>query len=482
MRVDVDRVIVIGREGADLTIRDTELSRRHAVLRPFDGGVEVEDLGSTNGTYVDGQRIRGAVRITGAARLRMGSSEIDLQPETAAAPVAAAPAPPAGDVEPITPAADRPQPEGGRSLRKVGAVLMVLAGVVTVAVLATAFATSSSSGTKLASRPGIRLPPPALVPFVTHAGSGETVVIRGSSYSIIAPSSGTGGAFTLIKIDLHHGSEPPPHTHHRESEAFYLLRGAMTFQAGGAMFHARPGDFVYLPHNVEHAYTVTSGVAQVLLLAVPGGLDRFFVALAHQPALARQLGQRFGIQPLLPGGGGAPPGSAGGASPGRAPAPGSIPFITPAGKGVTVKIRGSTYTILADSVATGGAFGFLDIVLHHGSEPPAAHPPSRVGGLLPALRHDELQRRRDTVPGAGGRPCLPPARPPARLRGHERHSPRAPARSAGRPRAVLQGAQPEPEARAAAGHAVRDPARRCVSDASPDPGPGRMTTRGRLAA
>jgi quercetin dioxygenase-like cupin family protein len=384
MRVDVDRVIVIGREGADLTIRDTELSRRHAVLRPFDGGVEVEDLGSTNGTYVDGQRIRGAVRVTGAARLRMGSSELDLQPETAAAPIAAAPAPPAGDVEPITPAADRPQPEGGRSLQKVGAVLMVVAGVVTVAVLATAFATSSSSGTKLASGPGIRLPPPALVPFVTHAGSGETVVIRGSSYSIIAPSSGTGGAFTLIKIDLHHGSEPPPHTHHRESEAFYLLRGAMTFQAGGATFHARPGDLVYLPHNVEHAYTVTSGAAQVLLLAVPGGLDRFFVALAHQPALARQLGQRFGIQPLLPGGGGAPPASAGGASSGGAPTPGSIPFITPAGKGVTVKIRGSTYTILADSIATGGAFGFLDIVLHHGSEPPAHihHHESEVFYLL----------------------------------------------------------------------------------------------------
>ena len=35
---------VVGREGADVTIEDPELSRRHAVLRPTAHGVVVEDL------------------------------------------------------------------------------------------------------------------------------------------------------------------------------------------------------------------------------------------------------------------------------------------------------------------------------------------------------------------------------------------------------------------------------------------------------
>ena len=37
---------------------DLELSRRHArIMRTLDGGIEIEDLGSTNGTYVNDQKV-----------------------------------------------------------------------------------------------------------------------------------------------------------------------------------------------------------------------------------------------------------------------------------------------------------------------------------------------------------------------------------------------------------------------------------------
>lgn len=49
-------VTVVGRHG-DIVLEDTRVSRRHAQLE-FDGqGVTVEDLGSTNGTSVDGQKL-----------------------------------------------------------------------------------------------------------------------------------------------------------------------------------------------------------------------------------------------------------------------------------------------------------------------------------------------------------------------------------------------------------------------------------------
>ena len=88
--VVVDGEIVIGREGADLTIPDTELSRRHAVVRPEGQGVIVEDLGSTNGTFVDGRRITAAVTLSGTATIRVGRSEISLE-LSVAAPTRAAP-------------------------------------------------------------------------------------------------------------------------------------------------------------------------------------------------------------------------------------------------------------------------------------------------------------------------------------------------------------------------------------------------------
>lgn len=61
-------VTVIGRGSeADIVLDDPGVSRRHAEIRVEAGGVLVRDLGSTNGTFVDGER-------ASTARLRDGST------------------------------------------------------------------------------------------------------------------------------------------------------------------------------------------------------------------------------------------------------------------------------------------------------------------------------------------------------------------------------------------------------------------------
>jgi len=98
-RIDLDGELVIGREDAGLTIADEELSRRHAVVRAVDGGVEIEDLGSRNGTFVNGRRIDQVTKLGGGDSLRLGRSVFAIEvaarsAETVASPVAAATAVP----------------------------------------------------------------------------------------------------------------------------------------------------------------------------------------------------------------------------------------------------------------------------------------------------------------------------------------------------------------------------------------------------
>lgn len=50
--------LVIGRDPmCDITINDPEISRQHARLSRTGDGFQIEDLGSTNGTFVNGQRL-----------------------------------------------------------------------------------------------------------------------------------------------------------------------------------------------------------------------------------------------------------------------------------------------------------------------------------------------------------------------------------------------------------------------------------------
>lgn len=73
-----DQPVVIGRDrSADLRMdahQDRLVSGRHALITPSDGGWFLEDLGSTNGTLVDGERVRGTRRLQPGQRIRFGNT------------------------------------------------------------------------------------------------------------------------------------------------------------------------------------------------------------------------------------------------------------------------------------------------------------------------------------------------------------------------------------------------------------------------
>ena len=75
---EIDRELILGREG-DIVVDDPEASRRHAAVRPARQGVEVEDLGSRNGTLVDGHRVEGKLLVRESATLRVGATDLRIE-------------------------------------------------------------------------------------------------------------------------------------------------------------------------------------------------------------------------------------------------------------------------------------------------------------------------------------------------------------------------------------------------------------------
>ncbi len=74
---------------ASLRLPDPTVSRHHARLTCSDEGVTVEDLGSTNGTALDGMPVDGSVLVTGRTSLKVGRVKVDLIPEAPSSPVLA---------------------------------------------------------------------------------------------------------------------------------------------------------------------------------------------------------------------------------------------------------------------------------------------------------------------------------------------------------------------------------------------------------
>jgi hypothetical protein len=79
--IEVGSTTVVGRD-ADSGIRldgDEFASARHARIELRDGGVWVEDLGSTNGTFVNGDKVKRKRRLRAGDAVRIGQTELRLE-------------------------------------------------------------------------------------------------------------------------------------------------------------------------------------------------------------------------------------------------------------------------------------------------------------------------------------------------------------------------------------------------------------------
>ena len=76
-RIEKPRV-TIGRTGADLALSDSEISRNHAAVEIRDTTYMVEDLKSTNGTLIEGEKISGLTEIQNHGEFTIGGTTLML--------------------------------------------------------------------------------------------------------------------------------------------------------------------------------------------------------------------------------------------------------------------------------------------------------------------------------------------------------------------------------------------------------------------
>ena len=78
-RLEVRGKLEIGRQGTSGMLEDEQVSRHHAVVRVDGDDVVIEDLGSTNGTWVNRLRINRPVPLNHGDIVRVGTTTLAVE-------------------------------------------------------------------------------------------------------------------------------------------------------------------------------------------------------------------------------------------------------------------------------------------------------------------------------------------------------------------------------------------------------------------
>ena len=101
------------------------------------------------------------------------------------------------------------------------------------------------------------------------------------STAVLLRSAQTDGAISVVDNTLPPHWDGPPLHHHAFDETFYVLAGEITFQVREELVTAGPGELVFVPGGVAHAFTNRGDApARFLLTCTPARFERHFARRA----------------------------------------------------------------------------------------------------------------------------------------------------------------------------------------------------------
>jgi quercetin dioxygenase-like cupin family protein len=120
-----------------------------------------------------------------------------------------------------------------------------------------------------------------LAPVLGRKSLDNTYQYAGGTVSILIAGEDTGGVFSLWEGVQKPGSEPPLHVHHTSGETFYVLEGHIRFMIGDQIHEAGPGDAVFAPRGIPHAFKIKSDVARAITVCTPSGFEEWFLQMGR---------------------------------------------------------------------------------------------------------------------------------------------------------------------------------------------------------
>src|SRR5690349_21152581 len=136
-----------------------------------------------------------------------------------------------------------------------------------------------------------------------RAGEGELVPSPSSSTTYKITGAMTGGAYSVVESTIEPGILQPPHEHSREDHLFIVTAGEVGVRVGEVDLVATPGDYVFMPRKIPHAFWNAGSVTgKMIQINEPSNFEDFFrsfYVLTSQgaPDVAKLMGlmDDFGI-------------------------------------------------------------------------------------------------------------------------------------------------------------------------------------------
>jgi quercetin dioxygenase-like cupin family protein len=95
---------------------------------------------------------------------------------------------------------------------------------------------------------------------------------------------------------------PPLHIHPNQDEWFYVVEGDYLFQVGDDKYQMKPGDTIFLPRKVQHAFVQLSEKGKMIVSYLPAGkMEDFFAVtdLWTSPPSKEEIAKVFADHDML---------------------------------------------------------------------------------------------------------------------------------------------------------------------------------------
>lgn len=200
---------------------------------------------------------------------------------------------------------------------------------------------------------------------LAHVPADEGKSLLGGRMQLKVSAAQTNEAYTLCLGLTPPGLGPPLHVHALDDQTHYVLNGTYELVCGPEVTVAGPGACVHMPRYTPHTFRNVGEKPAVLVeFTAPGGIDRYFEAVAHLGPVAtdvdarNDVGRPYGISfpddpeaYLEP-----PPGE------GR-----RATTIVAAGEGSRIELSGHEATRKLGASDTGGSHALTEVSLPAGA-------------------------------------------------------------------------------------------------------------------